>query len=138
LWQSVVDFALNCPLRSGPSTGEGSLGVGPSVGTATISYLRSKSRLLKDGQTQTYRYRVEGVREKGKVRQKVVQYLGTNPHVRTIPLDPALTARVALALIEGQPTATRAAERRRGLDPPGHPRQFALTCIPPPTLRFAC
>jgi hypothetical protein len=103
------------------------------MGTTGMSYLRSKSRPLKDGKTQTYWYRVEGVREKGKVRQKVVEYLGTNPQARTIPLDPALTARVALALIEGQPTAAVAAERLRGLglDLPGRPRQFSLTYTPP-------
>jgi hypothetical protein len=103
------------------------------MGTTAMSYLRSKKRRLKDGRTQHYWYRVEGTREGGKVRQKVVEYLGTNPQARTIPLDPALTARVALALIEGQPTAAVAAERLRGLglDIPGRPRQFSLTYTPP-------
>lgn len=98
-----------------------------------MSYLRSKKRRLKDGKTQDYWYRVEGIREGGKVRQKVVEYLGTNPQTRTVPLDPALAARVALALIEGHPTAAQATERLRGLglDLPGRPRQFSLTYTPP-------
>ena len=103
------------------------------MGTTAMSYLRSKKRRLKDGKTQEYWYRVEGIREGGKVRQKVVEYLGTNPQARTVPLDPALAARVALALIEGQPTAAQAAERLRGLglDLPGRPKKFSLDYTPP-------
>jgi len=98
-----------------------------------MSYLRSKKRRLKNGKTQDYWYRVEGIREGGKVRQKVVEYLGTGPDTREVRLDPALAARVALALLEGQPNAVEAATRLRalGIDLPGHPKNFHLTYTPP-------
>jgi hypothetical protein len=98
-----------------------------------MSFVRPYKRTLKDGTTRTYYARVENVWENGRVRQHVLEYLGTSPATREIRLDPALAARVALALIEGQPTAAVAAERLRGLglDLPGRPRQFSLTYTPP-------
>lgn len=98
-----------------------------------MSFLRAVKRTLKDGTVRSYWYRVEGYREGGRVRQRMVEYLGTNPHARTFHLDPRLAANVALALIEGQPSATVTAERLRGLglDLPGNPKQFSLTYTPP-------
>ena len=103
------------------------------LGTTTMSYLRQKKRRLQDGTTRSYWYRVEGVREGGKVRQHVIEYLGTSPARREIPLDPALAARVALAMLEGQPSALETATRLRGLglDLPGRPKQFHLPYTPP-------
>ncbi len=98
-----------------------------------MSFVRSYKRTLRDGSTRSYYARVENVWEDGRVRQHVLEYLGTSPATRAIALDPAMAARVALALIEGQPTAAEAAEKIRnlGLDLPGHPRQFSLTYNPP-------
>jgi len=98
-----------------------------------MPFIRGITRRLKDGTKRTYYYRVEGFREGGKVRQRMVEYLGTNPHRRTIPLDPALAARVALALLEGKPSPTVVWERLKdlGLDLPGRPQQVSLTYNPP-------
>jgi hypothetical protein len=98
-----------------------------------MSFVRPYKRTLKDGTERTYFARVENVWENGKVRQHVVEYLGTSPARREIRLDPALAARVALALIEGQPNAVETATRLRGLglDLPGRPKQFSLTYAPP-------
>ncbi|MGI0055487.1 MAG: hypothetical protein ACREDE_03640 [Thermoplasmata archaeon] len=98
-----------------------------------MSFVRLHKRILKDGTTRTYFARVENVWENGRVRQHVIEYLGTSPAKREIRLDPALAANVALALIEGKPTAAVAAERLRnlGLDLPGRPKQFSLTYNPP-------
>ncbi len=98
-----------------------------------MSFVRPYKRTLKDGTERTYYARVENVWENGKVRQHVLEYLGTSPDRREIRLDPALAARVALALLEGQPSAAEAAKRLRvlGLDLPGHPKQFDLSYTPP-------
>ncbi len=98
-----------------------------------MSFIRPYKRTLKDGTDRTYFARVENVWENGKVRQHVLEYLGTSPDRREIRLDPALAARVALALLEGQPNAAETATRLRalGLDLPGRPKQFNLTYTPP-------
>lgn len=62
-----------------------------------MSFTRSITRKLKDGTERTYYYRVEGFREGGKVRQRMVEYLGTNPDLPTIPLDPPLTHPLPVA-----------------------------------------
>ena len=65
-----------------------------------MSFTRSITRKLKDGTERTYYYRVEGFREGGKVRQRMVEYLGTNPDLPTIPLDPPLTHPLPRRLLE--------------------------------------
>jgi hypothetical protein len=98
-----------------------------------MSFIRTYKRALSDGTARTYYARVENVWEGGKVRQRVIEHLGTNPHARTFPLDPRLAANVALALIEGRPSTALAAERLRGLglDIPPQAKQFSLTYTPP-------
>lgn len=53
-----------------------------------MAYIREKKRMGKSG-ILTYYYLVEGERIDGKVKQKVIGYLGTKPHVQTIKLDQA-------------------------------------------------
>lgn len=98
-----------------------------------MAFTRGITRKLKDGTERTYYYRVEGFREGGKVRQRMVEYLGTNPNRRTFPLDPALAARVALALLEGKPSPAVVWDRLKGLglELPGRPQQVSLTYNPP-------
>lgn len=64
-----------------------------------MAYVRSKKRGDK-----TYYYLVEGRRENGKVKQKVLRYLGTSPKVVKVKLDKtktkALAERVFLADIK--------------------------------------
>ncbi len=55
-----------------------------------MAYVRGKKRGDK-----TYYYLVEGKRENGKVRQKVVKYLGPNPKVVKFNLDKAKTKVLA-------------------------------------------
>ena len=67
------------------------------------------------------------------MRQRMVEYVGINPQARTITLDPKLAPHVALAMMEGSPSATVVADRLRGLglDLPGRPKEFSLTYTPP-------
>ena len=103
------------------------------VATRAMSFVRPRKRRLKDGTIQTYYYRVENVWEGGKVHQKVLEYLGTNPLARTLSLDPPLARRVAEALTTGNPTPTEIWNRLKDLDLdlPGRPRQVSLTYTPP-------
>lgn len=55
-----------------------------------MAYVRSKKRGDK-----TYYYLVEGKRVNGKVRQKVVKYLGPNPKIVRVNLDKAKTKVLA-------------------------------------------
>lgn len=98
-----------------------------------MSFVRAYKRTLRDGSPRTYYARVENVWENGKVHQRVIEHLGTSPSTRTIPLDPALAARVALALLEGKPSPTEVWRRLNGLglDLSGRPRQVSLTYNPP-------
>ena len=50
-----------------------------------MAYIRAKKRKGKSG-VQTYYYLVEGQRIDGKVKQKVLKYLGTNPNKITVDL----------------------------------------------------
>lgn len=99
-----------------------------------MAYLKRKPRKLADGTVQVYWYRCEAFRdEKGRSREKILEYLGVNPQRRTFPLDPALAARVALALLEGKPSPVVVWDRLRGLglDLPTRPQQVSLTYNPP-------
>ena len=98
-----------------------------------MSYLRCRKRTLKDGTVQSYWYRCEAYWEKGRSHERVLEYLGVSPNRRTIPLDPALAARVALALLEGKPSSSVIWDRLKdlGLGLPGRPQQVSLTYNPP-------
>ena len=66
-----------------------------------MSYLKRKPRKLADGSVQSYWYRCEAYRdEKGRPRERILEYLGTNPNVRNFPLDPPLARKVAVLVAE--------------------------------------
>lgn len=65
------------------------LNVVPILGH-NMTYVRSKKRGDK-----TYYYLVEGKRVNGKVKQKVVKYLGPNPKIVRVNLDKAKTKVLA-------------------------------------------
>ena len=47
-----------------------------------MSYMRCRKRELKDGTTQSYWYRCEAYWEGGRSHERVLEYLGKNPHRR--------------------------------------------------------
>jgi hypothetical protein len=97
-----------------------------------MSYVRPYKKTLKDGSTQTYYARVESYREGGKVRQRVIEYLGTEPLRRTFPLEPALARKVAPILAEPlSPTAMMNELRDHGIPIDFRPRQVYLLNTPP-------
>ncbi len=98
-----------------------------------MSFIRSHKRILSDGTQRTYFARVENYWENGKVHQRVLEHLGTNPHARTFPLDASLATQVAVAFLQGKPSSVELVEKLKslGLDIPGQPKQFNLTYTPP-------
>ena len=99
---------------------------------AGLSYLRSKARRLKDGTLQRYWYRCEAYWEGGRSHEKILEYLGTNPLVRNLPLDPPLARKVAPIVAEPLiPTDVMVKLEDLGPDLPLRPRQIMLLNNPP-------
>ena len=96
-----------------------------------MSYIRSKQFGKR-----VYYYRVEGYRDKdGRVRQRVLEYLGTSPNHREIPVDPLLAGAVAKTLMSGKksPTEIKAALKKMDIDlGPGKLKEIHLVFKPPP------
>ena len=78
------------------------------MGTTTMSFIYGKKRVLKNGKERTYYYRVENYREGGRVRQRVLEYLGTNPNRLSMNIDAATAAKVA-SILSSTPSPTQAA-----------------------------
>jgi len=102
-----------------------------------MSYIRSKQFGKR-----VYYYRVEGYRDKdGKVRQRVLEYLGTSPHHREIPIDPSLAGAVAETLMSGKksPAEIKAVLKKMGIDlGPGTLKEIHLVFKPPLRTLILC
>ncbi|EQD77647.1 hypothetical protein B1B_00953 [mine drainage metagenome] len=97
-----------------------------------MSYVRSFKKTLKDGTAREYFARVEGYREGGKVRQRVIEYLGTNPQKRMFPLDPPLARKVAPIIAEPlSPTEMMNQLKDLGVPIDFRPQQVYLLNNPP-------
>ncbi|MDE1822475.1 MAG: hypothetical protein KGI98_16675 [Euryarchaeota archaeon] len=97
-----------------------------------MSYVRAFKKTLADGSVQAYYARVESYREDGKVRQRVLEYLGSNPQRRQFPLDPPLARKVAAVVAEPlSPTDAMGKLKDLGFDVPFRPRQLMLLNNPP-------
>lgn len=97
-----------------------------------MSFVRAFKKTLKDGTVQTYYGRVETYREGGMVKQKMIEYLGTNPNVRNFPLDPPLARKVAPLLAEElSPTDMMRKLQDLGFDVPFRPHLVHLRNNPP-------
>ena len=97
-----------------------------------MSYIRSVRKILKDGTEREYYYRVEGHREGGKVKQRMVEYLGLNPNRLTVEVDPATAAKVAAIMLQApsQAEATRML-RNAGIPARGKPGTVSIIYNPP-------
>lgn len=93
-----------------------------------MAYIRSK----RFGD-RTYYYLVEGRREEGKVRQKVIKYLGTSPHGREVSVDPSLAGPIAQALMSGELSAQDARKvlKKLGMQVTGRIKEINLKYKPP-------
>ena len=97
-----------------------------------MSYIRSTSKTLKDGTERKYYYRVEGYREGGKVKQRVVDYLGIYPNRITMNVDAETAASVASVILQ-LPSQTEATKmlRKAGIPVRGKPGTVSIIYNPP-------
>ncbi len=81
----------------------------------------------------TYYALVESHRVRGKVHQKHIKYLGKSPNTAEIPIDPALAATIAQALMSGTASSKelKKALALLGLPVEGRLRQISLVFNPP-------
>ena len=97
-----------------------------------MSYVRRFKKKLKDGTVQTYYGRVESYRDGKRVRQRMVEYIGVNPNVRTFPLDEALAQNIApIVASVATPTEIMNLLKDQGFDVPFRPRKVDLVNNPP-------
>ncbi len=100
----------------------------------TMSFVRKKSRILKSGEVRDYYYLVENYWEAGKVRQRVLKYLGKSPQAREIPLDPKLAGQLAQGLMASdisEPEVRDLLEKLGISVPPGTLNEVSLVYTPP-------
>lgn len=100
----------------------------------TMAFTRKKTRIGKNGRKLAYYSIVENRWEKGKVRQKVIKYLGTSPNKKKIPVDPKIVGKVALILMTDKITPSEVKEKLKklGVDTgPGKIKRLSLDYNPP-------
>lgn len=83
----------------------------------------------------TYYARVEGYRDKdGKVRQRVIKYLGKSPNTMELPVDPKIAGQLAQALMSNktQPSELKTTLETLGIHlGPGKINKISLIYNPP-------
>ena len=99
----------------------------------TMSFVRKKSRRAADGRVLDYFYLVENVWEKGRVRQKVVKYLGTSPNIQERSLDPSVAGALAQAMMAGAASTDEVKKvlKQLGIPVTGRLKQVSLVYKPP-------
>jgi len=84
-----------------------------------MTYTRKFQRKNKDGTVKTYYAEVESVREGGKVVQKYIRSMGTDPNSPTnFSLEPVHFSYLALRLIQGVLTPNDVFEMLEGMGQP--------------------
>jgi hypothetical protein len=70
-----------------------------------VTYIRKIKRKNKDGTIKTYYAEVESVREGGRVVQRYIRSLGTDPeNLTNIPIEPTHFSYLSLRLMQGSLT----------------------------------
>jgi len=97
-----------------------------------MSFIVGKKRPGKSG-TLTYYYLVEGYRENGKVKQRVLKYLGTSPFQTAFDVEPEVAIELAKFLTD--PTTSKADLEKKlvgfGIHlPPGEIKDIELIFSP--------
>jgi len=95
-----------------------------------MSYIRKK----KFGD-RVYYYRVEGYRdETGKVRQRVIEYLGKSPSRMELPVEPKVAGQLAQILMSGKQSQSelKGTLKKLGVQlSPGKIKEVSITYKPP-------
>ena len=103
--------------------------------TTIMSFIRSIRRKLKDGTEREYYYRIEGYREGGKVKHRMIEYLGTNPNRMSIDIDVMTAAKVA-SILSSNPSPTQAMKMLREAGIPVMTKPGSISLIYNPPLRL--
>jgi len=98
-----------------------------------MAYVVGRKRKGKSG-ILTYYYLIEGYRKDGKVKQRIVKYLGTAPFQTEFDLDPKTGVQVAQVLSRksGSSDALKKQLEKLGISfPPGKLKEARLIFKPP-------
>ena len=98
-----------------------------------MTYIRAKKRKGKSG-TLTYYYLVEGERTDGKVKQKIIKYLGTSPPIDDIEIEVETASQMSGYLFSDCPSSSIISGRlsELGISPPdGEFKEVSLVYSPP-------
>jgi hypothetical protein len=103
----------------------------PNIGSMT--YRRKKTYKRKDGGVSTYYYDVESKWIDGKSRQKHLKYVGKNPNVQEIPIEPKLAKKIADVLFTENPSAKdlKPTLERLGIQVLGRVKKVSIDYNPP-------
>jgi len=97
-----------------------------------MSFIRAVKRKMRDGSERLYYYRVESYRKEGRVHQRMLEYLGTNPGRVHMQIDLATAARVAEILsMKASPSQVQRMFRDMGIELAGRPSSVSLIYNPP-------
>lgn len=100
----------------------------------TMSFVRKKSRKLTSGEVKDYYYEVENKWENGKVRQKVIRYLGDTPYKKQFDINNEKALLVSQILFEknSDPESVKERLKEIGLPvPPEELKEVHLVFKPP-------
>ena len=105
----------------------------PIIGT--MSFVRKKSRKLASGEKKDYYYEVENKWKDGKVKQKVISYIGTTPYQNRFDIDNEKAQQVSQILFEKDSNPSLVKERLEAIGIPvplDELREVHLVFNPPP------
>ena len=73
----------------------------------TMSFIRKKPRKLASGETRNYYYEVENYWQNGKVKQKVIRYLGTKPYPMKFEIGHDIAEQISQIILGENLTQTQ-------------------------------
>lgn len=114
----------------------------PNIGS--MSYIRDKKKTLASGEIAHYYEEVESYWKGGKVKQRVIKYLGKYPYQTQVELDSELASKVARILADTDISPKTQKEKLEELGipiPQGKLKEAKIIFDPPqkkPTLFLYC
>ena len=103
----------------------------PNIGT--MSFIRYKTKTLASGEKRKYYSKVENYRKDGKVKQRILKYLGTSPFQTKFDLEPKVAIELAKILSDGTASIEEITERLEAFGihpPPGELKDVELIFSP--------
>lgn len=90
----------------------------PIIGT--MSFIRYKTKILASGEKRKYYSLVENYWENGKVKQRVLKYMGTSPIQKKFDLEPTIAVELAKVLSDSNTSIEYLKEKLEdfGIHPP--------------------